>query len=76
MQLVERHKINPNHQFWKQMDELCFLSKNLYNYCNYQIRQSFIFDKIYLGYNQLDHLVKTSPDYKAMPAQRIAQIVV
>ncbi|MDJ0648566.1 MAG: transposase [Xenococcaceae cyanobacterium MO_188.B19] len=75
MQLVERHKINPNHRFWKQIDTLCFLSKNLYNYCNYQIRQSFIFEKIYLGYNQLYHLVKNTPDYKALPAKVSQQVL-
>ena len=69
MQLVERHKIKPSHRFWKQIDELCFLSKNLYNYANYQVRQSFIFERVYLGYNQLYHLVKSTPDYKALPAR-------
>ena len=69
MQLVERHKIKPTHQFWKQIDRLCFLSKNLYNYANYQVRQSFIFDRVYLGYNQLYHLVKGTPDYQALPAR-------
>ena len=75
MQLVERHKIKPTHQFWQQIDTLCFLSKNLYNYCNYQIRQSFIFNKVYLNYNKLYHLVKTSPDYQALPAKVSQQIL-
>ena len=75
MQLVERHKISPYHVFWQEIDELCFLSKNLYNYCNYQIRQSFIFDSIYLGYNQLYHLVKSSTDYKALPAKVSQQVL-
>ena len=75
MQLVERHKINPNQQLWQQIDELCFLSKNLYNYCNYKIRHSFIFEGIYLGYNKLYHLVKTSSDYKAMPAKVSQQVL-
>ena len=75
MQLVERHKINPNHQLWQQIDELCFLSKNLYNYCNYKIRQSFIFEGIYLSYNKLYHQVKTSSDYKALPAKVSQQVL-
>lgn len=75
MKLVERHKINLYHRFWQQIDELCFLSKNLYNYANYQIRQSFIFDNIYLGYNKLYHLVKNAPDYKALPAKVSQQIL-
>ena len=37
MQRVERHIIIGN----KNLDELCFLSKNLYNYANYLIRQEF-----------------------------------
>lgn len=31
MYRVEKHIIRNN----KEMDELCHLSKNLYNYCNY-----------------------------------------
>ena len=75
MQLVERHKIKTSHQFWRQIDRLCFLSKNLYNYANYQVRKSFIFDKNYLGYNQLYHLVKSTPDYKAIPAKVSQQVL-
>ena len=75
MQQVERHKIKPSHQFWHQIDRLCFLSKNLYNYANYKIRQSFIFDKVYLGYNQLYHLVKGTPDYQALPAKVSQQVL-
>ena len=75
MQLVERHQMKPTHRFWQQIDELCFLSKNLYNYANYQVRQSFIFEGVYLSYNQLYHLVKSTPDYKALPAKVSQQIL-
>ena len=81
MQLVERHKIKPTHRFWQQIDELCFLSKNLYNYANYQLRQSFIFNKVYLGYSKLYHLLKTTTcgqvlcDYKALPAKVSQQVL-
>lgn len=37
MQRVERHIIIGN----SKLDELCFKSKNLYNYANYLIRQEF-----------------------------------
>lgn len=37
VQRVERQILKPN----KRIDELCFLSKNLYNYCNYILRQSY-----------------------------------
>lgn len=39
---VEKHIINEKHQLYSQFDNLCFLSKNLYNYANYHIRQTFI----------------------------------
>lgn len=75
MQLVERHKIKLTHQFWQQIDELCFLSKNLYNYANYKVRQSFILGSVYLSYNKLYHLVKGTPDYKALPAKVSQQVL-
>lgn len=39
---VEKHLIKNNNDFWKIIDELCFKSKNIYNYANYIIRQTFI----------------------------------
>ena len=60
---------------WKQIDKLCFLSKNLYNYANYLVRQSFIFEKIYLGFNQIYHLVKEQPDYQALPRKVSQQVI-
>lgn len=75
MQLVERHKIKPSHRFWQQIDELCFLSKNLYNYANYQVRQSFIVEGVYLSYNKLYQSVKSTPNYKALPAKVSQQVL-
>ena len=39
---VERHIITKENQNYKQIDYLCFMSKNLYNYTNYILRQSFL----------------------------------
>jgi len=39
---VEQHIIKKNSPDWKIIDELCFKSKNIYNYANYIIRQTFI----------------------------------
>ena len=75
MRQVERHIVKENSSFWKQIDNLCFLSKNLYNYANYLIRQSFIFDKVYLGFNQVYHLVKEHPDYQALPRKVSQQVL-
>ncbi len=75
MKLVERHIVQENSPLSKQIDELCFLSKNLYNYANYLIRQSFIFEKVYLGYNKIYHLVKNKPDYQALPRKVSQQVL-
>lgn len=75
MQLVEKHKIKTNHRFWKQIDELCFLSKNLYNCAVYQCRQAFFNDKPVPSFNQLYHLLKTGDDYKALPA-KVSQLII
>ena len=39
---VEQHLIKKNNPDWKIIDDLCFKSKNIYNYANYIIRQVFI----------------------------------
>lgn len=42
MILSETHIIDSNHTFFKEIDNLSFLAKNLYNKANYIIRQKFI----------------------------------
>lgn len=39
---VEQHRITKGNPNWIIIDELCWKSKNLYNYANYMIRQEFI----------------------------------
>ena len=75
MRQVERHIVKETSPFWKQIDNLCFLSINLYNYANYLVRQSFIFDKVYLGFNQVYHQVKDQPDYQALPRKVSQQVL-
>ncbi|MGB3511570.1 MAG: hypothetical protein WBA93_20500 [Microcoleaceae cyanobacterium] len=75
MKLVERHIIQKNHRFYPEIDRLCFLSKKIYNYANYLVRQSLIFEKIYLSYYDLQKTLSTQVDYKAMPAKVSQQIL-
>ncbi|MEB3282844.1 MAG: hypothetical protein VKK42_28385 [Lyngbya sp.] len=41
MRVVERHLIKPSNKYWKEIDELAYKSKNLYNLANYYCRQQF-----------------------------------
>ncbi len=75
MRLVERHIIQARHRFFCEIDRLCWLSKNLYNYANYLIRQSFIFDQNYRSYNDIQKAVQGSEPYQALPAKVSQQIL-
>ncbi|MCC5603674.1 RNA-guided endonuclease InsQ/TnpB family protein [Nostoc favosum] len=75
MQLVEKHVIHKSHKNYQEIDTLCFLSKNLYNAANYLIRQSFIKDRKYLNYNEIQRVMQSSVDYKALPAKVSQQIL-
>ncbi len=61
---VEQHIIKKIHPSWKLIDNLCFKSKNLYNYANYLIRQEFINNNKWIQYNELFQLCKDSEPYK------------
>ena len=46
LQRVERHVVKKNDLNYEAIDHLCFMSKNLYNYTNYLLRQSFFNNKV------------------------------
>lgn len=41
MQLAERHIIQQNNLRWKSLNQICFLSKNLYNQALYRLKQYY-----------------------------------
>ena len=61
---VEKHTIRRNHKLWRYCDELCFKSKNLYNYANYIQRQRFINSEKNLTYKELTFELKYSDPFK------------
>ena len=75
MQLVEKHIIDRTHWLYKQLDNLCFLSKNLFNYANYLIRQKFIISGEYLDYYKIQKLCQGTTDYLALPAKVSQQVL-
>jgi putative transposase len=70
---VERHIIVNS----KTLEDLCYKSACLYNYVNYQIRQTFFETGKFIGeYDQTKKLSSEKQiDYKALPAQTSQQIV-
>ena len=75
MRLVEQHIIKSNHKYYKELKNLCRLSKNLYNATLYEIRQYFFENKKYLSYPLIDKKFKETKniDYKSLPAQTAQQ---
>ena len=68
MKLVEQHIIKESNIYYKECDDLCFKTKNLYNSCLYLIRQEWIHNKVNI-LNKLHQSMKNTEQYKALPAK-------
>jgi putative transposase len=73
VQRVERHILKNS----KSADALCFLSKNLYNYVLYLMRQHFFKTNTIAGdFDLINQLTaEQQADYKALPAQSSQQVI-
>ena len=68
------HRVQKNHLRLKKREylvvrTLCRLSKNLYNYTLYVVRQYYLREGKYLPYEKAYHLVKENENYKLLPSQ-------
>lgn len=63
---VEQHLIKKNNPLWETIDQMCFKSKNVYNYANYIIRQEFINNNRWIRYNELANIMKDAEPYKEL----------
>lgn len=77
MILTERHIIRCNSLEYNELDNLCFLSKNLYNTALYRIRQHYFNTGKYLNKFQLiNELTKEKQvDYIALPRKVSQQVI-
>ena len=83
MNLVEKHIIKRTDKRYKELMELCHLSKNLYNVVLYTIRQHWLktkdddtVSKKFLNYYDVWNLLKKdNPDFKAIDSHS-AQLVI
>lgn len=71
MNLVERHIIKKSDTRYKELDNICFLSKNLYNATLYAFRQHYFNTEEFLGYLSLnkEFVLSDNPDYRALPSK-------
>jgi putative transposase len=75
MHLVERHVIERADPRFQALDRAAFASKNLYNAANYELRQAFIFQDVYLSYPQMHQRMKDHGAYQALPAKVAQQVL-
>ena len=77
VQRVERHIIHKARYNYLEVQNTCHLSKNLYNYVNYIIRQSFFeTGTIPSGYDISSQLARENQaDFRALPAQVAQQTI-
>ena len=59
---VEKHLIRPSSPWFSMIAEFCHLAKNLYNHGNYLVRNRFLKDEHWTRYDELDEILKLSPD--------------
>lgn len=69
MTLVEKHIVKRNNKYYKEIDHVCFLSKNLYNSTLYTVRQHYKETGQYMNYNEVNTLFTKDKqiDYCALP---------
>ena len=72
---VEQHQIKSIHYLYHYCNDICFKSKNLYNYANYLVRQEFIKNGNWLKYYDLNNLLKNEDVYKQLPSQTSQQVL-
>lgn len=77
MIIAETHIIRESNLLYKELDSLCFSSKNLYNSALYQIRQHFFQTGKYLGYKKLQKILQDGgfKEYKSLPAKVSQQVL-
>ena len=75
IQLTQQIIVNNKHRWYSMLDELCFKSKNLYNYALYQIRQYYKNTNKYLSYYELNTLLskENQIDYRSLPYAQCSQ---
>lgn len=75
---VEKHVISKTHPMYEACDLLCLQSKNMYNLCNYIIRQEFFNSGKVKKYGDLNKELKCTEPFKELgsnSAQMVTKIL-
>lgn len=77
MYLVEQHIISVNDKRYKDLDRICFLSKNLYNAALYEIKQEFLRTGKWIRSGELNKkmVAENNIDHRAMSGSSSQQVL-
>lgn len=77
MYLVEQYIISVNDKRYKDLDRICFLSKNLYNAALYTIKQEFLCTGKWIRAGELNKkmVAENNIDYRAMSGSSSQQVL-
>jgi len=75
MYKTQKNHIRCDKQTYRVFRVLCRLSKNLYNYALYHVRQHYFKTQEYLRYESVYHLVKGNENYRLLPSQVAQQTI-
>lgn len=77
MYLTEQHIITVNDKRYKDLDRICFLSKNLYNAALYIIKQEFLVSGKWIRYAELSKkmIAENNVDFRAISSASSQQIL-
>lgn len=77
MTLTEQHIIKKKNSNWNSLDNLCFLSKNLYNSALYKVKKEYLESGKLLRYNDLEKYFREINDenYFNLPTASSQQIL-
>lgn len=69
--LVESHSYKQSNAYFKELDTLCFLSKNLYNSTLFSVRQEYFSSQSYKNYYAVnkEFTLTNHPDYRSLPTK-------
>ncbi|AEM79962.1 LOW QUALITY PROTEIN: hypothetical protein Thewi_2638 [Thermoanaerobacter wiegelii Rt8.B1] len=76
MYKTQKNHIRCDKQTYKLLRILCHLSKNLYNYTLYYLRQHYFKTQQYLQYESVYHIVKENENYRLLPSQVAQQTLI
>jgi len=77
MRLTEQHIFYKESKRYSSLDRICFLSKNLYNFCLHKIKEEFNNSGKWIRYNELEKELRTIKqiDYVSLPNNSSQQIM-